>query len=63
MKVNGNVMELKGRTIMDLLAQMGLRQDCTAVSVNGDIVQRALHGEFTLNEDDVVEVVSFVGGG
>ena len=34
-----------------------------AVELNGDIVPKATYSQVILKKDDVVEIVSFVGGG
>ncbi len=50
-------------TVLDLLSALDLTGARVAVELNGEVVGRAKHGEQTLAEGDVVEVVSFVGGG
>lgn len=50
-------------TLADLLAAEGLTERRVAVEVNGEIVPRGRHGEWRLNEGDVVEIVHALGGG
>ncbi|MQP75776.1 sulfur carrier protein ThiS [Stenotrophomonas sp. MYb238] len=50
-------------TLADLLAAEGLAERRVAVEVNGEIVPRGRHGEWRLNEGDVVEIVHALGGG
>jgi len=62
--VNGNIQELPdAATVAQLLDQLKARRDAIAVEVNREIVPRARHAEQPLREGDVVEVVTFVGGG
>jgi thiamine biosynthesis protein ThiS len=52
-----------GTTVADLVALLGLGDRPVAVERNRDVVPRATHGSCTLQAGDVLEVVSFVGGG
>ena len=62
--VNGESIELpEGLTVSALLAHLGVRAERVAVERNGLVVKRARHGEEKLAAGDVLEIVSFVGGG
>lgn len=62
--VNGDAMTLPaGRTVTDLLTQLGLKGQVVAVEVNRQLVPRKQHETTTLNAGDAVEVVTLVGGG
>ena len=62
--VNGEAVELPDAlTVKDLLEHLGVRGDRVAVERNGAVVKRARHAEERLAPDDVLEIVSFVGGG
>ncbi|HVI35442.1 MAG TPA: sulfur carrier protein ThiS [Gaiellales bacterium] len=62
--VNGETMELpEGLTVSALLQHLGVRAERVAVERNGAVVKRARHGEERLAPGDVVEIVTFVGGG
>lgn len=50
-------------TIADLLAQLALPGTRVAVEVNRQLVRRLQHGDTRLHQDDIVEVVTLVGGG
>ena len=50
-------------TLAGLLAAEGLAGRRVAVEVNGEIIPRGRHGEWQLNEGDVVEIVHALGGG
>jgi sulfur carrier protein len=62
--VNGEIVELpEGLTIAALLQHLGVRGDRVAVERNGAVVKKARHGEEKLGHGDVLEIVTFVGGG
>jgi sulfur carrier protein len=62
--VNGVEQELPdGLTVSALLDHLGVRRERVAVERNGAVVKRARHGEEQLAPGDVLEIVSFVGGG
>lgn len=64
LKVNGKDRKLMaGMTVADLLNQMGQPAERVAVERNGEIVPKRYFSEVRLEENDVIEVVSFVGGG
>ena len=49
--------------IRELLEELDLPLAAVAVELNRTIVPRSEHGERTLADGDVLEVVTFVGGG
>ena len=61
--VNGDTLTLDGTTIADLVTQLNLVGRRLAVEVNRDIVPKSQHGDFTLSDGDVVEIVHAIGGG
>tara|TARA_B100000676_G_C18075973_1_gene847662 strand:- start:1724 stop:1921 length:198 start_codon:yes stop_codon:yes gene_type:complete len=61
--VNGDTLTLDGTTIADLVTQLNLAGRRLAVEVNRDIVPKSQHGDFTLKDGDVVEIVHAIGGG
>ena len=62
--VNGETQELpEGLTVAGLLKHLGLREGRVAVERNGAVVKRAQHADEALADGDVLEVVTFVGGG
>jgi sulfur carrier protein len=62
--VNGESVELpEGLTVAALLAHLGVRGERVAVERNGAVVKRARHPEERLEPGDLLEIVSFVGGG
>ena len=62
-KINGEELNIAGKTVAEYLATTSYDQKRIAVERNGDIVPKAQYGEAVLKEGDIVEVVSFVGGG
>ncbi|MBQ8390693.1 MAG: sulfur carrier protein ThiS [Oscillibacter sp.] len=61
--VNGETLELAGKTVMEHLLSAGYDPKRVAVERNGDILPRALYAETVLRDGDALEVVGFVGGG
>ena len=62
-KVNGENVDIAGKTIAAYLAMTEYDSKRIAVERNGDIVPKSQYDSCILKEDDVIEVVSFVGGG
>jgi sulfur carrier protein len=62
--INGEPVELPdGLTVFMLLQHLGVRAERVAVERNGEVVKQARHGEQRLASGDVLEIVTFVGGG
>ncbi len=62
--VNGEDVELDGPTpLKEYIESLGLNTERVAVALNGTVIPRSRHGEVTLKEGDVLEVVRAVGGG
>jgi len=62
--VNGEQRTLESQpTVRELIEQLGLKGRAVAVEVNRKIVPKRQHDGTRLNEGDVVEVVTLVGGG
>ena len=62
-KINGEELNIAGKTVAEYLASTSYDPKRIAVERNGDIVPKAQYGETVLKDGDSVEVVSFVGGG
>lgn len=62
-KVNGEALDIAGKTLMEYLAMTNYDPKRIAVERNGEIVPKAKYAETVLTDGDSVEVVSFVGGG
>jgi thiamine biosynthesis protein ThiS len=62
--VNGERKDLPdGLTVAELLRHLGVRAERVAVERNGAVVTRARHADEALAPGDVLEIVTFVGGG
>ena len=63
-KVNGTEREYKpGMSVLQLLEEMGYSITRVAVEKNGEIVPKNRLSDTYLEDEDSLEVVSFVGGG
>lgn len=64
LRINGVEVGLpQGTTLLAYLQQQGYQLERIAVELNGDILRREQYGAVILQDADVVEIVSFVGGG
>lgn len=62
-KVNGECLDMDGKVLSDYLAGTKFDPARIAVEKNGQIVPKRLYAETVLEDGDVLEIVSFVGGG
>jgi sulfur carrier protein len=63
-RVNGERRAMQnGATVRTLIEELGFGQKRVAVEINLEVVPRSRHAEHLLADGDVIEVVSFVGGG
>ena len=62
-KVNGIFEDVAGMTISAYLEQANYDLKRIVVEKNEDIVPKADYDIVTLSDDDIIEVISFVGGG
>lgn len=64
MKVNGKKMDMEDiTTISSLLSKLGVNENKVVVELNKEIINKEKYSKINLQEDDVIEVISFVGGG
>ncbi|MCC0684640.1 sulfur carrier protein ThiS [Clostridioides sp. ZZV15-6383] len=64
MKVNGRDIEFKEKlTVIDLLNKYNLKSDRVVVEVNLDIIEESNYSTYVLKDEDIVELISFIGGG
>lgn len=63
MVINGETIARESLTLMDYVQEHGLELALIAVEVNGKIMPKESFPTLVFGADDVVEVVSFVGGG
>ncbi|HEA6929631.1 sulfur carrier protein ThiS [Campylobacter lari] len=63
MIINGQKFELKELRFMDYVKEKQLKIEFIALELNGEIIPRDKFENLILNENDKVEIVTFVGGG
>ena len=52
-----------GSTLADFITAKKLKVDQVVVAVNDDVIERDVYEATKLNEGDILDVMSFVGGG
>lgn len=63
-KVNSKVIEgLENVTVAELLKELNYKTMYVAVEINNKIVPKSNYENTIISNGDVIEVVSFVGGG
>ena len=62
-KINGVQMDIAGNTLAQYLATTNYDPKRIAVERNGEIVPKSQYEQTVLEDEDSLEVVSFVGGG
>lgn len=62
-KINGTELDIAGKTVAGYLETTDYNRSRIAVERNGEIVPKSKYDSTVLEDGDVVEVVSFVGGG
>lgn len=64
MQVNGKDVELKeGSNVLDLLDNYKLDKNKVVIEVNHIILDGEDYNNYIINKEDIVEIISFVGGG
>ncbi len=62
--INGEKLDnIAGMTVAAYLLENGYDRNRVAVEVDGEIVPKMQYESTVLQDDNIVEVVSFVGGG
>lgn len=62
-KINENYLDIAGSTLAEYFSGTSYDIKRIAVELNGEIVPKSEYANTYLKDGDVVEVVSFVGGG
>lgn len=62
-RVNGNFLDIAGKTVLEYLAITDYDPKRIAIERNGEIVFRSQYDKTILCDGDTIEVVCFVGGG
>lgn len=64
MIINGKDHSFKdGQTLEELLTELGVNLDKVVVELDGEIITKEDFYKTSLKESNVMEVISFVGGG
>jgi thiamine biosynthesis protein ThiS len=62
--LNGDVKEVRdGITVRELLSDLKILERRVAVEINRELVTRSLHESRKIEQGDIVEIVTLVGGG
>lgn len=62
-QINGEAVNAAGKTIGVYLKDTGIDPQRVAVEYNGKILSKDAYDSTQMSNDDVVEIVNFVGGG
>jgi sulfur carrier protein len=63
-QLNGDSYKIKcGINLIELLNKLKIPNNKVAIEVNGEIVEKKKYQHFSLNQNDKVEIVHFIGGG
>ena len=62
-KINGNQENAAGKPLAEYLETTSFDTRRIAVEINGEIVPKSQYANTLINDGDIIEVVSFVGGG
>ncbi len=63
-KINGVENEIdKGITVADLIRSKKLKPEVVVVELNQKVIDSLDWGKISVKEGDVLEIISFVGGG
>lgn len=62
-KINGEAKEIAGKNLLEYLIENGFNPEHLVVERNLEIIQKEQFGSVTIQDEDVIEVLRFVGGG
>ena len=63
LKINGESRDVAGQTLTEFISGTDYDPRRIAVERNGAIVPKAAYADTVLQDGDVIEIVTFVGGG
>ncbi len=63
MQINGEKCTPDGRSVIQIIEDMGLKKEMVAVELNEEILPKDEYEKYVPGESDVVEIVQFMGGG
>ena len=61
--VNGQERHVHAQNIAELLVELEISAPMVAVEQNRQVIRRAQHAQTPVQEQDIIEIVQFVGGG
>ena len=61
--VNGELLETASKTLAELATELGLNGKRYAIEVDGMLISKSRHPDYTLNAMQKIEIVHAVGGG
>ena len=62
-KINGEEKEIAGKNLLEYLKEAGFEPERVVVERNLDIIPKVELGNTIIQDEDVIEVLRFVGGG
>ena len=62
-KINGEEKEIAGKNLLEYLKEAGFEPERVVVEPNLDIISKDEFGNTIIQDEDVIEVLRFVGGG
>ena len=62
-KLNGEEKELAGKNLLEYLKENGFNPEHLVVERNYEIIPKEQFASVTIQDEDVIEVLRFVGGG
>ena len=62
-KINGEEKEIAGKNLLEYLKEAGFEPERVVVERNLEIVPKEQLGNTIIQDEDVIEVLRFVGGG
>ncbi|MCI5848315.1 MAG: sulfur carrier protein ThiS [Lachnospiraceae bacterium] len=62
-KINGKDYDVSGMTITEYLTSTEYKKELIALERNEEIVPKAEYDNTVIEDGDIIEIVSFVGGG
>ena len=62
-KINGEEKEIAGENLLEYLKEAGFEPERVVVERNLDIIPKDELGNTIIQDEDVIEVLRFVGGG
>ena len=62
-KINGEEEEIAGKNLLEYLKEAGFEPERVVVERNLDIIPKDELGNTIIQDEDVIEVLRFVGGG